>query len=209
MKKTNKNIFPKLSKKLKWFLTDESGKITKRDALWLSAWAMFVAGLELVDAAGCAHASTSNHGNNWHINWSHFQQAHASTWGWNGSTWIGHGSTWGWDGVKYTWHWSTGVWTHWSAGSHGSTDLHGSWYDTKHSSWLVNWHHSVTPNSDGSLWTFNTHWSTGVTIIEGHGNTDSHWNSNQHWNASRHGSTSDHGNTFRHWSAEMSNYLCY
>jgi uncharacterized protein (UPF0216 family) len=40
--KKNKK-FPKLKKSLKKFLTDESGKITKKDALGISAVAVLVA----------------------------------------------------------------------------------------------------------------------------------------------------------------------
>ena len=36
MKNQKTKIFPKIKKNLKNFLTDESGKITKKDALWVS-----------------------------------------------------------------------------------------------------------------------------------------------------------------------------
>ncbi len=45
-----KKLFPKIKKKLHWFLTDESGKITKKDALWLSAWALLLWSVEGAEA---------------------------------------------------------------------------------------------------------------------------------------------------------------
>lgn len=40
MSNLKKKVFPKIKKSFKNFLTDESGKITKKDALWISAAAM-------------------------------------------------------------------------------------------------------------------------------------------------------------------------
>jgi len=37
-----KKLFPKLQKKIKGFLTDESGKISKKDALGLSVGSMIL-----------------------------------------------------------------------------------------------------------------------------------------------------------------------
>lgn len=51
MSAAKKKIFPKLKKSLKNFLTDESGKITKKDALGISAWAALLAGAEDAVAA--------------------------------------------------------------------------------------------------------------------------------------------------------------
>lgn len=56
---TVKKKFPNLKKSLKNFLTDESGKITKKDALWLSAWAMLLAWIEDVVAAHSSSFPTS------------------------------------------------------------------------------------------------------------------------------------------------------
>jgi len=46
----NKKIFPKIKKKLKSFLADESGKITKKDALGLAAGAVLLSGVDEVSA---------------------------------------------------------------------------------------------------------------------------------------------------------------
>lgn len=46
-----KKLFPKLKKKISDFLTDESGEITKKDALGIAAGATILAGVESVDAA--------------------------------------------------------------------------------------------------------------------------------------------------------------
>jgi hypothetical protein len=45
-----KKLFPKLKKKLKGFITDESGKITKKDALGLSVGAVLLSGAEEASA---------------------------------------------------------------------------------------------------------------------------------------------------------------
>lgn len=47
-----KKILPKIKKKLSDFLTDESGKITKKDALGISAWAVAFAALSDITSAG-------------------------------------------------------------------------------------------------------------------------------------------------------------
>ncbi|PIQ41399.1 hypothetical protein COW06_03050, partial [Candidatus Gracilibacteria bacterium CG12_big_fil_rev_8_21_14_0_65_38_15] len=58
-----KKLFPKLKKKLRGFLTDESGKISKKDALGLSVGAMLLMGAEEVIAAhvnGCTSSVLAN-----------------------------------------------------------------------------------------------------------------------------------------------------
>lgn len=50
MSDKKKKIFPKLQKKLKDFLTDESGEITKKDALGIAAGAALLASAESVSA---------------------------------------------------------------------------------------------------------------------------------------------------------------
>lgn len=49
-----KKVFPKLQKKIKGFLTDESGKISKKDALGLSLGALLLGG---IDSVGAVHNS--------------------------------------------------------------------------------------------------------------------------------------------------------
>jgi len=64
-----KKIFPKVKKKFQNFLTDESGKITKKWALWLSAGAALLATFDNVDAAiyhhnvavDTAHSNVTSH----------------------------------------------------------------------------------------------------------------------------------------------------
>jgi hypothetical protein len=48
---SKKKLFPKLKKKLRGFLTDESGRISKKDALGLSIGAMLLIGAEETLAA--------------------------------------------------------------------------------------------------------------------------------------------------------------
>lgn len=45
-----KKLFPKLKKQISDFLADESGEITKKDALWIAAGATILAGVESVEA---------------------------------------------------------------------------------------------------------------------------------------------------------------
>ena len=69
-----KKIFPKIQKKLKSFLADESGKITKKDALWLAAGAVLLSGVDEVVAGHSNSYSavtvtcSSTHGS-WIVNW--------------------------------------------------------------------------------------------------------------------------------------------
>lgn len=64
-----KKIFPKVKKKFQNFLTDESGKITKKWALWLAAGAALLSAFDNVDAAvyhyntsvDTAHSSHASH----------------------------------------------------------------------------------------------------------------------------------------------------
>jgi len=46
----NKKIFPKIQKKLKSFLADESWKITKKDALGIGAWIGLLASIDTANA---------------------------------------------------------------------------------------------------------------------------------------------------------------
>ena len=123
MSDKKKKIFPKLKKKIKWFLTDESGKITKKDALGLAAGAVLLSG---VDEVSAGHSSNfSSKGNkDWWGNPS-CSYAHAS--------WIvnGHYSR-DVSGIVI-WHHegSKTLWTHSSHSSHGSHGSHGS-----HCNWL-------------------------------------------------------------------------
>ncbi len=56
-----KKILPKVKKSLKDFLTDESGKITKKDALWITAWALAFSALWDVANAWWGHHSWADH----------------------------------------------------------------------------------------------------------------------------------------------------
>jgi hypothetical protein len=58
MSEIKKKIFPKIQKKIKSFLTDESGKISKKDALGLSVGAILLSGVSDVSMAVAAHSST-------------------------------------------------------------------------------------------------------------------------------------------------------
>lgn len=88
-----KKSFPKIKKSLKWFLTDESWKVTKKDVLWISVWATVISwlGTNEVAAMNCwAHTSSTSHNSwctatsQWSISWY--------TSGWHVSTTLRWGS---------------------------------------------------------------------------------------------------------------------
>ena len=111
MWENKKKFFPKIKKKLKWFLTDESWKITKKDALWLSVWAVLLAWIEEVNAVYCSAGSVHS---SWLVNWHFSTTTNCST---NSDT----------ISQIVNWHSSHGSHgSHWSHGSHGSHWSHGS-----------------------------------------------------------------------------------
>jgi hypothetical protein len=115
--KKKKLMIPKVKKKIKWFLTDESWKITKQAALWLTAWTFFALWLEDTAAAwGWTGHSSYSHGNTLSC-WSPSHTSnlgHANTTWWC-SSWSRSGHTSGW---AVLWHGNaTG---HSSHGSHSS-----------------------------------------------------------------------------------------
>ena len=99
-----KKIFPKLKKKFKIFLESESGNISKKDALWLSAWAVLLGMTEWAVDAACVSWSLHN---SWIVNWHYSAMP---SWGWcTNNTQISQ---------VINWHSSNG--SHGSHGSHGS-----------------------------------------------------------------------------------------
>jgi len=127
----NKKIFPKLKKKLKWFLTDESGKISKKDALWLAVGAVLLSGVDTVAA---------------HTNWP----------AWHYNQWaIGCYSNWWHSSAIKTWHSSAIVNWHSSAVPnwwHSSTGIRWWYLYQGHMNW-------VKHGSHGSHWSHWSHWS--------------------------------------------------
>ncbi len=113
-----KKFFPKFKKKLSSFLTDESGKITKKDALGLAAGALLLWSAGDVEAAHtngpCGHVSQ------WHASWY-------TPWG------------------HKNWY---APWGHVSQTAVDAKQMSSQVTGTKtsHSSWIVNWHYSWTPN---------------------------------------------------------------
>jgi hypothetical protein len=133
-----KKIFPKIKKKLKSFLADESGKITKKDALGLAAGAMLLSGVE-EGAASVSHNSSNYTAPDilWHANAStHWSSPRSESW-----TNTAYGP-WYWRTCSHAswivnWHYSSTpevaeefresqTW-HWSHGSHGSHGSHWQW----------------------------------------------------------------------------------
>ena len=148
MKENSKKLFPKLKKKLKWFITDESWKITKKDAFWLSVWVMLLTWAEEVLAAGsCVHSNVltwwatrynpgwtftsiwapiswtiTSHGS-WIVNWHYSATPNGWLYSWYnaGTTYT---SLWVWES-SYTWH-SNSSTPHVSHASHASHWSHWS-----------------------------------------------------------------------------------
>jgi hypothetical protein len=125
-------IFPKIKKKLKWFITEESGKISKKDALWLAVWAILLSWATEVLAWHTSVACdpiTAPH-NNWFTSsvptsayqaWWHV--SHISNVGinsWPSANWThvsGNIGLWHWNEASVTVAWHS---SHGSHGSHGS-----------------------------------------------------------------------------------------
>ncbi len=116
-------IFPKIKKKLKWFLTDESWKISKKDALWLATGSIL---LSWADEISAGH---SNHGS--HSSWPgwHLNQGHAS---WNLRSWHVSANP---GAVTKTSHAS------WIVNGHYSSTPNWWVYDPAHASGYGNWWH--------------------------------------------------------------------
>ena len=156
MKKDNKKIFPKIKKNIKSFLTDESWKITKKDALWLSVWAVLLSWAEIAfwwDDAHSSHSSAPHSSYPTHVSsacW-HISQWHANWY----TAW---------------WHLS------WSKASHASAIK--SWHYNATPSW---WHYStwVRTTSHSNQWHVNgaKHCSNPTW---GHFSHSSHWS---HWSS--------------------------
>lgn len=156
MEINNKKAFPKFKKKLKGFVTDESWKLSKRDALWLSAWAVFLWWVEQAAWYTCVHSNSltwwatryspgwnvtavwtpfswikTTHVS-WNVNW-HFSQT-PNWWGYSWyMAWASY-TTLGWAAYSYTWHWnSVGHSNHANHASHASHA--SSWWDDSWDSW--------------------------------------------------------------------------
>lgn len=117
-KKSNKKIIiPKINKKIKWFLTDESWKITKQAALWLSAGSFLALWIEDTIAAG---------GWIWHSSYSHSSGQSCSAPSHSSGTSVNSGH------VSGGWH---------QSGSFSAT------HSSSVTKWTVSWHGSATWHS--------------------------------------------------------------
>jgi hypothetical protein len=123
-----KKIFPKIKKSLQWFLTDESWKISKKDALWISAW---IAMLNIVDP----DIVQAWHSSSW---WTHSNSTscsgHASQGSFSAYSSGSHQS--GTPAGSHSSHTKAGHWSvsWWNPNGHFSRSAtlpsawHGSWY---------------------------------------------------------------------------------
>lgn len=122
---TSKRIFPKLKKKLKWFLTDESWKISKKDALWLAVWSALITWIN--EAVSRSHSNACVSANNPSTVRSSANTPQDEYCGLPWSIW------WASFNWSVNWHYSSSsslTWTAWlwhsSHSSHGSHGSHGS-----------------------------------------------------------------------------------
>lgn len=150
MASKKKKIFPKVQKKFENFLTDESGKITKKWALGISAWAALIGAFDTVDGATYHYNGSTDTSHS-----SHASHASHSSWGCDST----HTSN--------------------ATGSHSNTTYGNFWdmlveYDpgagctVNHASGIVNGHGSANPSGDWA--------SAAVDSITGHGSHVSHSN---------------------------------
>jgi len=167
-----KNIFPKLKSKLKWFLTDESGKISKKDALGLSVWGILLSGVDDVLAGhsnitclASAGIEVINHCNN--TLWDYSVNKTITVDNRTSDTWISPG-------------W--GTWWHWSAAAAGKQVA--SCYEfpsVNHSSGIVNWHYSWVFWIEKTVTAPAHSWDNCTAWHNSHGSHGSHCSSKVCW----------------------------
>lgn len=144
-----KKIFPKIKKKLHNFLTDESWKITKKDALWLAAVASMSLWIHEVLAWHTSHTSAPAGGSwwgSWHSNFWHNSNLWCSavTQTQDSLSWhMSQTSSWHVSGSSTPVH--TSQYAAWNLSGHGSATGHSShWNHTNHAN---HW-------NEGSCFTF-------------------------------------------------------
>ena len=125
MENKKNKVFPKIKKKIKWFLTDESWKITKKNALWLSAWIMLLSWLEDATAA-CWICETESHSS-----WPAHSSSYPNEWYWD---WWGDPSC-------------TATHASWLVNGHFSSNI--NWTVTWYHEWTKNLY---SHNSHSSHW---------------------------------------------------------
>lgn len=136
-----KKIFPKIWKKLKGFLTDESWKITKKDALWLAAvTSLWVAINDVVAAHTSSYSTTwGRWGWTWHSSYSHSNSLSCRAT--NHSSSMGHGSAIVNGSANYRFPSSkhASSLSAWSLSWHGSASGHSSHWSSWTGSWSGTW----------------------------------------------------------------------
>jgi len=84
--KKNK-IFPKIKKKIRWFLTDESCNVSKKDIFWVSLWAVLLSWVEEASALSYTCSVWT-----WHCNLSHWNSVGHSSSSTEACTAVNHAS---------------------------------------------------------------------------------------------------------------------
>lgn len=150
-----KKIFPKIKNKLKNFLTDESWKITKKNAITIWALTAISSWVDLIQAHNGGRRGRAHHRNInvWHWSATPWGGHRSAYWSWHLSfAWVGHCNS----SAPVYWHYSWNLtWGHVSSavisGHKSANAWHGSW--NAHSSHGSHWSHG----SHGSHW---SHWSS-------------------------------------------------
>ena len=171
MWKKNKFI-PKIKKSLKWFLTDESWKITKKDALGITLWVGVLSWVD-IDLVSANHSSWAQHSSATTCS-GHANQASFS--------WYNSGShqswylRWGHSSWDTSGHWSRTV-SWWNPSWHYSNQVRAQTSPSGHLSWYEHgWHSSGT-----SRWTEKSQWHFNKVWHQNHWSSTGHWSHWSHW----------------------------
>jgi hypothetical protein len=147
MDKVKKMIFPKIVKKIKDFVTDESWNITEKS--WLVIWATWVIALWVVAWLNEAHSTVNainipcTNTNTWPFNNTQVNCGIIEPWHFNWS------ANWHYNWVKADfWASQTPTWTcnpgYWHYNSTLGT------LTCNPINWVVNWHYNITPSCSSS-----------------------------------------------------------
>lgn len=139
MKHNKKLNLPKIKKKIHNFLTDESGKIAKKDALGIGIGSAILLGASVGEVSWAAHCSNVSHANQAHgsgyLRNGHLSGTAAATVNQSSVNghWSGTPSAWHQSGYIRGWHASQAAintqicnWSHANHGNHGNHGNHSN-----------------------------------------------------------------------------------
>ena len=138
-----KKVLPNIKKTLKKFLTDESGKVTKKDVLWISVWSIALSATFPEDALWARCTNFESHSSNSsHSSWC--SATSQSSISWYNSWWH----------VNKTLRWSSSTTSNLYWGDVYASTAHASSIgssDSSHSSPTSSWNQKTVYNSWGHL----------------------------------------------------------